>query len=243
MYGPKKRTAYSPHRVSPSFDQLRDLFGEANIPRKRMATQRLPRLIEAEQHIRNAEEDTRDLAHKMISEAQKISETEVAEQTDGNKPTIVKDVKIEKTNPDGTTQTLEELFDGADTSDSDDQSSDDDGTESTEGENEESEVINNETDDSVSQTKTKRASSEPCTQESVYIGELLTEIARLRSQLSKLETEQVLEDKENDLLADALVYSTLDQLSGGSEYVDKEYSDISKATDTEELIQMLADGE
>ena len=60
--------------------------------------------------------------------------------------------------------------------------------------------------------------------------------------MNSLQIEKTLEDKENDYLAYALRYAILDQLVGREEIMTKEYDALQKATQTEELLQMLLEG-
>ena len=79
---------------------------------------------------------------------------------------------------------------------------------------------------SHSKTKSKRASSSDL----ATIRALLRQIAKLKEELNSLQIEKTLDDKDNDYLANALKYATLDQLVGGEEFMTKEYDDIKKAT-------------
>ncbi|KAK3602234.1 hypothetical protein CHS0354_032874 [Potamilus streckersoni] len=93
-------------------------------------------------------------------------------------------------------------------------------------------------DDSGS-SKAKRGVNEDVGKTELNVDELLTTILALNNEVSRLRLLQVLEDKENDYLASALQQATLEQLENNENYLKDEYDDINRATETEELIQIL----
>ena len=277
---PQKRTAYHPHRVVPSVDELRKLFASANLPVKRVVPVKRryfetgmnnnmqsghaeKKDISTEDILKNKELLT-DRMRQLINAAEEKQNEKVVTETktvsDENGPVEeVKEVDISETEPlddkSGTlTEKLVEVFEDAMSND-DNQNADngitDDGesdivsesdTLNLENDAELSDVRSDELQDliskylSKSQSKSKRASST----ETVNVEVLLNKIAQLKDELSSVQVQKALEDKENDYLSRALKYATLDQLSEGDEFMTKEYEDIVKATETEELLQMLS---
>ncbi|KAL3846617.1 hypothetical protein ACJMK2_017592 [Sinanodonta woodiana] len=88
-------------------------------------------------------------------------------------------------------------------------------------------------------SKAKRGVNEDYGKNDLNVNELLSTISALNNEVSRLRLLQVLEDKENDYLASALQQATLEQLENKETYLKDEYDDINKATETEELIQIL----
>ena len=273
LNSPQKRTAYKPRRVAPTVDELRELFGSANLPVKRVVPVKR-RYFEAgpnDQMIAAAARDDANNKKKRLADRmrqlldaaeEKGSETVLTEtktSKDADEPEEeVEEVDISETKPlDDNTEKLPEklveVFEDAmskddnqnkndvkDTSESDTISDTDlvavDNEEAHPGEkNDELEELITEYL-SKSQSKSKRASSV----EKVNVEVLLDEIAQLKDELSSAQVRSALEDRENDYLARALKYATLDQLSDGDDFMAKEYEDIAKATETEELLQILS---
>ena len=280
---PQKRTAYHPHRVVPSVDELRRLFSNANTPVKRIAPLKRTMVKDTndarESDKRSVKDDIIDMeenkeqltdrlremidtAEKMDNENEKVvTKTETIENENGE-PEEIKETKISKTVPlkDGAGEFKEkvvEVFENAMGNDNE-QAADNINEESAEGESisdsfiEESEVDSEVPNSKIpeleqlissylsnSRTKSKRASRSDLT----TVRALLGQIAELKEELNSLEIDKTLLDKENDYLANALKYATLDQLVGGEEFMTKEYDDIVKATQTEELLQMLLEGQ
>ena len=279
---PQKRTAYHPHRVVPSVDELRRLFSNANTPVKRVAPPkrtpekdpndaRMSDKRSIKDNIIDMEENKEQLTDKlreMIDAAEKadnenenvVSKTETIINENGV-PEEIKETKISESVPlkDGSgklTEKVVEVFENA--MENNDRKGEDNtneeiaesvsnsdtiiketaiGSEVSDFKGPELEQLINEYL-SNSRTKSKRASRSDLT----TVRALLRQIAELKEELNSLQIEKTLEDKENDYLANALKYATLDQLVGGEEFMTKEYDDIKKATQTEELLQMLLEG-
>ena len=280
---PQKRTAYHPHRVVPSVDELRRLFSNANPPVKRLAPLKRTMANDKDaakesdkrsikEDIINMEENKEELTDKlreMIDKAETmenknekvVTKTETITGENG-KPVEIKETEISKTVPlkDGTgefTEKVVEVFEKA--MDNDNENGSDNSNGEITEEDSDSETVIGETEDdkevpsskvpeleqlisnylSTSRTKSKRASSS----DMKTVRALLNEISDLKEELNSLQIDKTLLDKENDYLANALKYATLDQLVGGEEFMTKEYDDIVKATQTEELLQMLLNDE
>lgn len=271
---PQKRTAYHPHRVVPTVNELRELFGAANLPVKRLApvkrryfkTETVDETESEKTDIEDSDEDVStdkdrltDKLRKLIDAAEKIGNEQISTHTetittdDGPveeiKETEISDAEPLKDESGALTEKVVDVFENAMTDDGD-ESEDSSAT----GNDNDSDLAEEESDTdlsnvrtseleelindylSKSQTKSKRASST----EASNVGTLLRQIAELKGRLSSVQILKALEDKENDYLARALKYATLDQLVGGEEFMTKEYEDIVKATETEELLQMLS---
>ncbi|KAL4220536.1 hypothetical protein ACF0H5_020934 [Mactra antiquata] len=229
-FGPKKRTAYNPRRVVPTLDELKTIFGEADVPIKRLAPikRRQP-----DQTMETPEDDGSDKFDKnerskqwrnLINAAQKLNGLN-AEADKNDDDDIADNGNGEIAKENSLQDELTDAFSDADVGD------DSEAEEEANGQG-------IETDQPLS--KSKRASS-GVGDTSDYILSLLKEISDLKETVSVLEMKQLLEDRENDFLANALKYSTLDQMNQDGEYVDKEYSDIAKATKIEELLQEFSE--
>lgn len=280
---PQKRTAYHPHRVVPSVDELRRLFSNANVPVKRLAPFKQT-MVKDTNNVRDSDkrsikddminmeenkEQLTDRLREMIDTAEKmdngnekvVTKTETIENENGE-PEEVKETEISNTVPlkDGVgefTEKVVEVFENAMDNDNEQEAEikneQNTGVDSSldtviGGTEVESEVPNSKIPEleqlisnylSNSRTKSKRASRSDIT----TVRALLAQIAELKEELNSLEIDKTLLDKENDYLANALKYATLDQLVGGEEFMTKEYDDIVKATQTEELLQMLLEGQ
>lgn len=271
---PQKRTAYKPHRVVPSVDELRKLFSDAELPVKRVAPFR--RRIMDKQTDETTMSDKRsiqenlnemkerrdrltDKLREMIDKAEKLSKEEIVKEeqtvTKENDPTgKITKTEISESMPlnDGSgsfTEKVVEVFENA--MEKNDEKGDKTSEASEENDASDTDLFQEENtktgelEDLINQylsnsnAKSKRASSSDIQ----TVQELLRQIADLKEEISDLQIEKTLEDKENDFLARALKYATLDQLVGGDEFMSKEYDDIVKATETEELLQMLLSGQ
>lgn len=233
IYGPQKRTPQSSHRVVPTMEELRTIFGEADVPMKRVAPvkRQEPKqvmLIEPDSYDEDEDErgtETRaEAVRKLLNAAEQLSENEpqedeeVSEDIEGENGEIIDILTDAKTYDDGETESETKI------------EADRNG-----------DIVKEETNEVVSQaqSKSKRASNGVS---SDYVLALLKQVSELKKKVSELELIQMLEGKENDYLANALKYATLDQLEEQDVFIEKEYDDIAKATETESLIQELIDG-
>lgn len=237
-FNPIKRRAYTPRRRVPSIDELRSLFGEAEVPpMKRLVPvkRREPEKEideEKETEVDKSEtqkivKDKKELANewgKLIDAAEKLTEEGVA----------VSD-KVEKTEED---KELKDIFKDAQTETKEGAATEERQTEE-ENKFEVSDIENYNTE--KVQSKSKRASSSDVGDTSDYILGLLKQIEELKEKVTNLELLQMLEDRENDFLANALKYATLDQIHESDDLVSDEYNNIAKATETEELIQKVSE--
>ncbi|XP_045200653.2 uncharacterized protein LOC123554509 isoform X2 [Mercenaria mercenaria] len=239
-YGPKKRTAYKPHRVVPPIDELRSIFGEADVPMKRLAPvkrrepeKELDESIEMEESDKEKNEveidktETANAWGKLISAAEKLSTNAVNTETN-------QETSKQEDNDDVTDKDLEDALSDNDVLGDNFESADDENNEEFES------PVENEVEDKQVQSKSKRASS--VGDSSDYVLGLLKEISDLKQRLYAGEMLRKLQDRENDYLANALKYATMDQIQESDQFIMNEYNDIAKATETEELIQQLSGG-
>lgn len=239
-YGPQKRTAYKPHRVVPSLDELKSIFGEADVPMKRLAVKRQEPAFGSKESIgadeavsentesRKNKEDLVKEWGKLINAAEQLTKTNVKTETvdetteqETDTEDIDKDALSDSKDDDYVNNELEHL-------------------QINESKEESESPVQNTMEERQPQSKSKRASSEG--ESSDYILGLLKEISDLKRRLYAEELLKDLQSRENDYLANALKFATMDQIQEGDQFVMNEYNDIAKATETEELIQQIADG-
>jgi len=223
MFGPQKRTPHNPHRVVPTLDELRTIFGEADVPMKKLAPVKRQEPTTLKQYNKhedkaNFDKENRAEAFRKLLNAAVESQSNVVSQ---NSQTPAK--------PDSKDASQTDALK------SDNTHADVQGKELTQG-------LGTVSNDNSQLSKSKRASEAFNDIPSDYVMRLLEEISGLKEKVAKLEMMQLLEETENDYLASALKYATIDQLEDSEAFVDKEYEDINKATETETLIQTLADG-
>ncbi|XP_052782439.1 uncharacterized protein LOC128218784 isoform X2 [Mya arenaria] len=248
IYGPQKRTTHNSHRVVPTMEELRTIFGEANVPMKKLAPvkRQEPKqntvTKESRDYSYNKHEDKANFdKENRVNAFKKL--LSAAEEMHPN--TNIAGESVHSKSKSEVADDLGEVFKDAKTGvDSEERT--EDVQNSTEDQNDEvvlesTAPVNTITDDNAQYSKSKRASDGLSTIQPGYIINLLEDIAELKEKVSKLEILQMLEERENDYLASALKFATLDQIQDSDVFVDKEYDDISKATDTETLIQNLTD--
>ncbi|XP_052262813.1 uncharacterized protein LOC127866369 isoform X2 [Dreissena polymorpha] len=230
MFGPQKRTVHNPRRVVPTLQELQTIFGGADVPMKRLPIKRQepakdtkseskatePKLSEKSQFDK---ENREEAFRKLLSVAQNLKPAgETNEQAHSENEEKAVTVKQSKTTV-IESKTHEKLTEH-DTNES----------------SQKVELIDS--DDSLN-SKSKRASEINLPPK--LVAELLEQINILKEKVSKLEVLQMLEERENDYLANALKFATLDQIEGRDDFVNKEFDDINKATETEAMIQSLTE--
>lgn len=242
-YGPQKRTAYKPHRVVPSLDELKSIFGEADVPMKRLAVKRQEPAYGSEEGIdadeaasentenRKNKEDLVKEWGKLINAAEELTKTNVKSET-------VDEITEQETDTEDINKDLEGVL--SDSKGDDYVNNELDDLQNNESKKESESPVQNTMEERQPQSKSKRASSEG--ESSDYILGLLKEISDLKRRLYAEELLKDLQSRENDYLANALKFATMDQIQEGDQFVMNEYDDIAKATETEELIQQIADG-
>lgn len=240
-YGPQKRTAYNPHRVVPTIDELRSIFGEADVPMKRVAPvkrQEPQKNLDESRETKEEDNDQSELPEekqtanewrRLISAAEELSEND---NTASTNPENAENIEDE------TDQDLEDAL--SDSEVNDDGTNDNLKTNNNDDDFESPPAVETAVENTQLQSKSKRASS--VGDSSDYVLSLLKEISYLRNRLDAEEMLRQLQDRENDYLANALKYATLDQIQESDQFVSDEYNDIAKATETEELIQKINDG-
>lgn len=244
-YGPHKRMALNPHRVVPTVEELRKIFGEADVPMKRVAPvkrqepeKRDMESIEIEENANESFEPEKEQTEfdwgKLINAAEQLTKEKI------NTNTVFENPEQEDNNGD-VDDDLEDAFNDSDIDDANDQLDENDNEDELPYDASESEMP---TEDILevdrAQNKAKRASS--MGDSSDYVLGLLKEISDLKQRISTEEMLRMLQGRENDFLANALKYATMDQLHESDTFVANEYKDISKATEAEELIEQLTEG-
>ena len=226
MFGPQKRTPHSSNRVVPTMEELRTIFGEADVPMKRLAPVKRQ---EPKQIVQVADKESRaEAVRKLLNAAEQLSENENDSEAG--------ETVVESSEDNGGNELLD-IF--SDANKGDNVETDREAKIGTDDNGDIFAEKNELTEENPAQSKSKRASNGVT---SDYVLTLLKQIAELKKKVSKLEIVQVLEGKENDYLANALKFATLDQIQDEDAFVAKEYSDITKATEAEAIIQRLTEG-
>lgn len=250
--GLKKRTAYNPHRIVPTTDELRTLFGKTDVPVKHVTPVKRQEpnvkvLSTDHESIDNIDNNIVDkeftnetitgTMRNLVNAAEKLI-TDAAKLNDKGKSKTTEERIVVEGSPEGDTEILDQVF--SETKTLVDMNKDQNNLES-DYHNSDALPSSDIDDNSERQALSKRASSG--TENAEYVLQLLQKISELKKKLSKFETLQMLEDRENDFLANALKYSTLDQMQRKDGYIEQEYNQIAKATEIESMIQQLTQGE
>ena len=258
VYTQQKRMSHKSHAFKrmgqSSIKELQRIFASADVPEKKLAPvkRREPVIRKKSEQSGSKMKETKNLVQKVreiLAAAEKITREETKQGKElGLEPEVVEDAVVEKVSPDGSTEEKKELVTVTETNNDetpDENESNIDKNVAKEGDIDEVESSNEgeiveKTKAGTFQSKSKRASIKYNSEE--YVRDLEDEITNLRDEVVRLQLLQILEDKENDFLANALKLATLDQLNNDDRLVAGEYEDISKATDTEELIQQITNG-
>lgn len=248
IYGQHKRMALNLRRVVPTVEELRKIFGEADVPMKRVSQvkRQEPEIgnlesIETEENTNESIDPEKDqVAYDwgaLINAAEQLTKENI------NTDTVVENPEQEDINGD-VDDDLEDAFNDSEIGDNNGPLDEDENDDEDELPNEARELeiptedILEEVDQA--QNKAKRASS--VGDSSDYVLGLLKEISDLKRRISTEDMLRMLQGRENDFLANALKYATMDQLHESDTFVENEYMDISKATEAEELIEQLTEG-